>query len=76
MAKVGAKGRVTTPRAIRDALRIGPGDPVAFGVDRDGRVVLCRADAGKPRPVRFDRVRGHAGTGMSTDAVMAPMRGN
>jgi antitoxin PrlF len=76
MAKVDAGGHVTISRAIRVALRIGPGDPVALGVDRNGRVVLRKADAGGPRPVRFDRVRGSAGTGMSTDAVMAPMRGN
>ena len=50
-AKVTAKGRITIPRAIRDALSIGCGDVLAFRID-DGigvRVIPVR-DA--PRPLR------------------------
>lgn len=40
----------------------------------DGRVVLVKVD-GEQRPSRFARLRGHAGRGLSTDAIMALTRG-
>lgn len=72
---VTSKGQVTIPKPVRDLLGITAGTAVEFTLDRDGRVVLTRADS-NARPVsRFERLRGVAGAGMSTDAIMALTRG-
>ena len=76
MGHVTTKGQVTIPKSVRDALNIGPGSVVEFVMDPDGRIVLRKVDGEKPLRGRFDRVRGSAGPGMSTDEVMALMRGD
>lgn len=73
-ATVTSKGQVTIPKPVRDLLGIKPGSRVDFERAPDGRVVLVRVD-GKQRPSRFARLRGHAGKGLSTDAIMALTRG-
>ena len=45
--KVGEKGQVVIPKAIRDQVGISPGDQVDFEL-RDGEVVLVR----RPREIR------------------------
>jgi AbrB family looped-hinge helix DNA binding protein len=72
---VTAKGQVTIPKPVRDLLGIAPGSKVDFRRVADGSVVLVRAD--DQRPVsRFAKLRGHAGNGLSTDAIMALTRGD
>nr|CAD6602906.1 AbrB/MazE/SpoVT family DNA-binding domain-containing protein [Rhizobium sp. TCK] len=72
---VTTKGQVTIPKAVRDLLGIAPGTKVDFQRHADGSVVLTRADK-KTRPAsRFQRLRGHAGEGLSTEAIMALTRG-
>lgn len=71
---VTAKGQVTIPKAVRDLLGIGPGSRVNFRRAADGSIVLTRADDTRP-PNRFEKFRGHAGKGLSTDAIMALTRG-
>ncbi|MGO4568711.1 AbrB/MazE/SpoVT family DNA-binding domain-containing protein [Rhizobium sp. 2YAF20] len=71
---VTAKGQVTIPKAVRDLLGIVPGSQVDFHRAADGNVVLTRADAKKPIS-RFQKLRGHAGKGLGTDAIMALTRG-
>lgn len=73
-ATVTSKGQVTIPKPVRDLLGIKPGNRVDFERAPDGRVVLVKVD-GKQRPSRFARLRGHAGKGLSTDAIMALTRG-
>jgi antitoxin PrlF len=73
-ATVTAKGQVTIPKPVRDLLGIKPGSMVDFQRAPDGRVVLVKL-GGKPRPSRFARLRGHAGKGLSTDAILAMTRG-
>lgn len=73
-ATVTSKGQITIPKPVRDLLGIKPGSRVDFERAPDGRVVLVRVD-GKLRPSRFARLRGHAGKGLSTDAIMALTRG-
>ncbi len=73
-ATVTAKGQVTIPKPVRDLLGIVPGSKVDFRRVADGSVVLVRADE-KPPASRFARLRGHAGKGLSTDAIMALTRG-
>jgi antitoxin PrlF len=71
---VTAKGQVTIPKAIRDFLGIGPGSAVDFKRAADGSIVLVPANDIKPIN-RFERLRGHAGPGLSTDEIMAMTRG-
>jgi antitoxin PrlF len=73
---VTVKGQVTIPKPIRDALGIHPGSKVEFTINRDGDIVLRKADAGHPALSRFDRFVGSAGPGMSTDEIMALLRGD
>lgn len=73
-ATVTSKGQVTIPKPVRDLLGIKPGSMVDFERAPDGRIVLIKIGA-KPRPSRFARLRGHAGKGLSTDAIMAMTRG-
>lgn len=70
---VTSKGQVTIPKPVRDLLGIEPGMQVEFQYV-DGNVVLVRADDAR-RESRFSRLRGHAGSGLSTDAIMALSRG-
>jgi antitoxin PrlF len=72
--RVTTKGQVTIPKPIRERLGIVPGDAVAFELAPDGRIVLVKA--GNTPPVnRFERLRGRAGPGLSTDEIMALTRG-
>ncbi|MBB3590815.1 AbrB family looped-hinge helix DNA binding protein [Rhizobium sp. BK529] len=72
---VTAKGQVTIPKAVREFLGIAPGSKVDFHRAADGSVVLTRADEKKPAS-RFEQLRGHAGKGLTTDAIMALTRGD
>jgi len=73
-ATVTAKGQVTIPKAVRNLLGIAPGSKVDFVRAPDGGVMLVRADEKRPQS-RFARLRGAAGQGLSTDAIMALTRG-
>jgi AbrB family looped-hinge helix DNA binding protein len=73
-ATVTSKGQVTIPKPVRELLGIKPGSIVDFQRGPDGHVILVKI-GGKPRPSRFARLRGHAGKGLSTDAIMALTRG-
>ena len=72
---VTAKGQVTIPKAVRDLLGIAPGTEVDFHRAADGSVVLVRADKKQPAS-RFQKLRGHAGKGLNTEAIMAMTRGD
>ena len=74
-ATVTAKGQATIPKPVRDFLGLAPGTRVEFQRAANGTVVLTRAD--EKRPARcFGTLRGHAGKGLSTDAIMALTRGD
>ena len=72
-ATVTAKGQVTIPKPVRDLLGLAPGSKVEFRRAGDS-VLLVRADDERPAS-RFARLRGHAGEGLSTDAILALTRG-
>jgi antitoxin PrlF len=72
---VTSKGQVTIPKPVRDHLGIVPGSQVAFRRAADGSIVIEKADATEPQPSRFAKVRGSAGPGMTTDELMALLRG-
>jgi antitoxin PrlF len=72
---VTSKGQVTIPKAVRELLGIEPGTQVEFHRNEAGEIVLSRADGEKP-PSRFAKLRGTAGPGLSTDELMAMLRGD
>jgi antitoxin PrlF len=79
MTTVTIKGQVTIPKAVRDLLGIKPGNAVNFEMSPDGQVVISKAGAGggrRRRASRFERLRGSAGPGMSTDEIMRLTRGD
>jgi AbrB family looped-hinge helix DNA binding protein len=71
---VTSKGQVTIPKSIRDHFGITPGTAVDIKVAADGQIVLTKAGM-TPPPSRFATLRGIAGPGMSTDEIMALLRG-
>ena len=71
---VTSKGQVTIPKPVRDHLGIGPGSQVAFRRADDGSIIIEKAYGARP-PSRFDKAIGSAGPGLSTDELMALLRG-
>ena len=71
---VTSKGQVTIPKPVRDRLGIVPGSSVEFELTQDGRVQLRKVGGTRPAS-RFDALRGSAGSGLSTDEIMALTRG-
>jgi antitoxin PrlF len=74
--KVGAKGQVVIPKAIREEIGIGPGDEVDFEAEgRAVRVIRAAADQ-EERRKGIDRLRGAwAGIpGLSTEDLEAERR--
>lgn len=72
---VTSKGQVTIPKPVRDLMGITTGSAVEFTLDADGRVILTRADEARHPPSRFARLRGSAGSGLSTDDILRLTRG-
>jgi AbrB family looped-hinge helix DNA binding protein len=73
--KVTSNGRITVPKRVRDYLGIEPGTEVAFRRTTDGSIVIERADGTRPLS-RFEKLRGTAGPGPSSDEIMAMLRGD
>ena len=72
---VTSKGQVTVPKQVRDRLGIKPGSKVDFEVAEDGRAFLRKVGKSTVKPSRFERMRGTATGGLTTDAFMAISRG-
>lgn len=71
-----SKGQVTIPKQIRDALNLAPGCAVDFAVNREGEVVIHKADARPSRKSdRFEAARGKADVKWRTVDLMALLRG-
>lgn len=71
-----SKGQVTIPKKVRDALQIGPGSVVEFGVNEAGEVVLTKAGRRRRQTKdRFDAARGKAQIKWSTRDLMELLRG-
>jgi AbrB family looped-hinge helix DNA binding protein len=74
---VTSKGQVTIPKPVRDRLNLKPGSKVEFDLAPDGRIVIVKAGRKATRPKsRFERFRGSATVKMTTDEIMALMRGD
>jgi AbrB family looped-hinge helix DNA binding protein len=72
--RVTSKGQVTIPKRIRDRLRIRAGSEVEFELADNGAILRTRGKA-QPRSSRFERMRGTATSGMTTEEIMALSRG-
>jgi AbrB family looped-hinge helix DNA binding protein len=72
-ATVTAKGQITIPKAVRDALGVKPGSKVDFEPLQDGHIAIVKQGP-KPRG-RFDRFVGAATTKLTTEEIMALTRG-
>lgn len=69
------KGQVTIPKKVRDALHLSPGDRVAFDVNREGQIVVNKANArASSKRDRFESARGKAQVKWRTDELMALLR--
>jgi antitoxin PrlF len=72
-ATVTAKGQITIPKAVRDALGVKAGSKVDFKPLEDGHIAIVKQG---PKPKgRFERFRGVATTKLTTDQIMALTRG-
>lgn len=71
---VTSKGQVTIPKQVRDRLGINPGSKVDFEIAEDGRAFLRRIGKRSVKASRFERMRGTATSGLSTDEIMALTR--
>jgi AbrB family looped-hinge helix DNA binding protein len=72
-----SKGQVTIPKAVRDRLNLRPGNAVDYELDQDGRVVIKKAGRKSAAPhSQFDRIVGSATVDMTTEEIMALMRGD
>ena len=73
-ATVTAKGQITIPKAVREALGVKAGSKVDFKPLDDGHIAIVKQG---PRPKsRYARAVGHAGPGPTTDELMAMLRGD
>ncbi len=69
--RVTAKGQVTIPQHIREALGLLPDSEVEFELKRDGVTLRKARHASR----RGQRMRGKATVRMSTDEILALTRG-
>lgn len=72
-ATVTAKGQITIPKAVREALGVKPGSKVDFQPLEDGHIAIVKQGM-KPKG-RFDRFRGVATTNLTTEEIMRLTRG-
>ena len=71
------KGQVTIQKHNRDALHLSPVCAIEFAVNRDGEVVIHRADEfEQPEANPFAAARGKADIPWRTDDLMKLLRGD
>ncbi len=73
--KITTKGQVTIPQQIRERMGMLPHTEVHFEI-RGDEVVLTRLDDSDRGARVVDHLRGRATSGMTTDEIMALMRGD
>lgn len=73
--RITSKGQVTIPQAIRERAGLILGAEVEFWIGDDGVVRLGAKPAGRDRFLdHLERMRGSAGTDMTTDEILALTR--
>ena len=59
--KLTAKGQVTIPKRIREAVGLSPGTPLEFTVNYEDQIVICKVGRSfEDNPNRFEAARGKA----------------
>jgi AbrB family looped-hinge helix DNA binding protein len=73
-----SKGQVTIPKRVRDGLGLKPGAKVEFGMTQEGVATLKPIGKRKKSEYlkRIEKVRGTLKTDMTTDEIMALLRGD
>ncbi|MCP9627619.1 AbrB/MazE/SpoVT family DNA-binding domain-containing protein [Rhodopseudomonas palustris] len=74
-SKVTSDGRVTIPKDILDMLKVAPGGEVDFRLAPDGAVVVEKVEP-KSVPRDWEKARGSADAGLSSDELMQVLRGD
>lgn len=75
MPSVTTNGRVTIPKAVREAMEIKPGDEVVFEKTTEGYVIQKDAPMTKDGTDPFEKYRGMANTGETMPKRMHRVRG-
>ena len=77
--RITSKGQVTIPRVVRERAGFMPGTDVEFKIEAGGGVRLVKAKSGARKKTRGQdlvaRLRGRGDFAMTTDEVVALMRG-
>jgi AbrB family looped-hinge helix DNA binding protein len=74
--KITSKGQVTIPQEVRERHGLLPGTEVEFVDDgKQVRLVKARSDRRRGEAL-VNRMRGRAGTRLTTDEIMALTRGD
>jgi antitoxin PrlF len=77
LMKTNAKGQVTLPKSVRDAVGIKPGDWVEVRATSDGRIIIEKAGASKDYRARIEALsRRRLIRGITTDELMKETRGD
>jgi len=74
MTTMTSKGQVTVPKRLREALGLKPGSEVVFEYQGNGRAIIRRL--GKAPKSRFEKLRGSLKSDLTTDQIMALLRGD
>jgi len=69
-SRVAERGQVTIPKRLRDRLGVKPGTVLEFSEER-GRLIAVKSGGTDP----VTEIQGCLGKKISTDAVMAQLRG-
>lgn len=72
--KITSKGQVTIPRELREKYMILPNTEIEFK-EKDGKIYIEKIKPGGPRAGSFEKVRGTASAGLSTEEIMKLTRG-
>jgi len=74
---VTSKGQVTIPKRVRDRLDIKPGAEIDFSLNDKGEVILVKSGRkARAKQSPFAKIRGTLKSDMTTDEIMALMRGD
>jgi AbrB family looped-hinge helix DNA binding protein len=72
--KVTSKGQITIPQEIREKYLILPNTEVEFK-EKDGRIYIEKIKSLNTKSSPFEKVRGAATSGLSTEDIMKLTRG-
>jgi antitoxin PrlF len=69
------KSQVTVPKAIRQALGVGPGEEVDYQIQPDGKVLMFPVNKKAAQENPFRKFIGIGVSGMTTEEILNETRG-